>query len=161
MYTYTQTFYGVPLTQLYDYGVSESDNFKAMLEGLTELEDIDSVLGLDLESYFSDYEPSEEDKKLFSMFIDWIKENEKSLKDLGFSFSSNYHGGDEYPRIFGVYGGISLPDTGCMKIDTSKFILVIETERKVKELFSTIPKELIVRFSPLGQAGFWANNHSS
>lgn len=95
------------------------------------------------------------------MFHQWVCENATALNKMNFKFLSNYHGGDEAPVIFGFYGGFSLADSGCAQIDTSKFSDIIETEKKVRSIFSTIPKVLAERFPPLAQAGFWSNEHSS
>lgn len=158
MYTYTQTFFGVPLSQFYG---QPNENFKEILQGLTSLDTIENVLSLNVDEYLKSYKATSQEKQWFVLFLEWMNLHTAELKELGFYFASNYHGGDEYPMIFGAYGGISLPDAGCEQIDTSGFNEVVKTEKQVKQLFSTMPQELIDAFPYFGKAGFWANDHSS
>lgn len=161
MYTYIRSFFGIPLSQAEEDLDDDGENFKMMLEGLTEFDSLDQVFNLDTNEYLSDFDSSEETKETFIMFINWIKENQAALKTLDFGFHRNYNGAGDDPLIFGVYGGIPLPKFGCVRIHPTRIADSIEKEKIVKALFSTMPKDVIYLYPPMGLAGLWVNSHSS
>lgn len=167
MKIHTAYFFGVPLSQLYnydyDYGNSEDGrdhHFKLMLQGLTEVGDINKVLSLNFKNHFDCYFATEEDKKLFLVFINWLRENQRVLNLLGFKFRSHDNNEDEDAKIFGYYYDFLLDELGCSKVNMNNFIKITEKDKKIKELFSNMPKELISRFPPFAKAGLWTINHS-
>lgn len=155
MYTYTQSFAGVPLSQLGDKRNSLLEFFGSLTD--YTLRDID----LDVLEDF-DFEDDDEFKNQCTMLISWLMASKEKLARAGYKLESSYHGSDDEPRILGKYFDDGIPEFGAGRLKVKEnFDKASALEKEAIELFSDFPMELFAALPESWGPGVWANNHSS
>lgn len=155
MYTYNRIFVGVPLSQT---GLEESSLLDILETLCRDRKNHEAVI-----SYFEEYEEEYETTQQIVLFKNWYTEHLKEIKDLNLTFQSNYHGGDDYPLIFGKYidNLFPMPDYSADIVNFENVNQIIEFKSKVVDLFKTLPKEVIEEMPIFKSTDVWFNNHSS
>lgn len=150
MYTYNQIFVGIPLTQ------TKFNRSQQLISELSECASEDT----DLEGAVEYLKKGSEDAVKFS---NWIEKNISVLQSLGMNFFHNYHGGDEYPEIFGVYVDqyFPIPDIGAQRVNFKNIGKIESMLETFKECISTLDREVLAKLESDQLIGIWINSHSS
>lgn len=152
MYTYNKIFVGIPLSQT---------NFGASHDLINELQPLASD-EYALEG-FEDFLEDEDASPAMKLFSQWVVDNLEELNALNIGLHHNYHGGDDYPEIFGVYVDeyFSIPDMGAQRADFSQIAKIEEINQKFKAIASKLNPEILKMLENEKLIGVWFNNHSS
>lgn len=144
-YSYVRPFVGIPLNQLHNTAVDDECN-----ELLDELQ-AHCYGELEAPSYHAQH------------VLDWFAANQKQLKAIGVDFCSDYHGGDEMPRILGVYLDdlFNIPDYGAGKMRLDGLGKVYEMLEEFREIYAKLDQSVRDVFDRNDLVGMWFNSHSS
>lgn len=165
MYTYTQLFIGIPLSQFHNELIPiKSKDFIEDLGFIMEIEqDIEGFINKDYEHEGNDYESTSFFLKKLQSLKSENSEFQEFCLEHEVGFHSNYHGGDDAPLIFGFYIDklLPIPDMGLgpFSIDLVKINQLQDTFRRFLHLlldektFKNLDEDKLI--------GVFYNNHSS
>lgn len=151
MYTFSRAFVGIPLTQ------TSFNQTRELIETLSKFaSEHHSIYGVETE----DLEKEQTDA--FN-FIEWAQQNAEQLKKLGVDLTHNYHGGEEYPEIFGVYIDklFPLPDFAAQKLDFSQLEKINTILNEFRNILASLHPDTLEKIESDQLVGIWTNNHSS
>lgn len=153
MYTYNRIFVGIPISQT---------NFCESQELIFRLSEYASNR-VDIRQIQDMIEQEEEQLPEVVKFGLWIEENIKELEALGVNLYHNYHGGDDYPQIFGVYLDdlFPVPDFGAERVQFDNIQKIQEILQKFKSIISKLDPQVLQILEKEKLIDVWFNNHSS
>lgn len=163
MYTYSEIFVGIPLSQFGQglYPSRSTDIIKELSEYVGE------DLSLERIEVFLD-DASEDVKEILNRLIEFrdgntLPEFQDFITDYKLNFTSNYNGGEENPSIFGFYINelMPIPDMGLAEFSEDVHTIYLLKERMKLFCYAIFGETNYKNLESDKLIGVFWNNHSS